>query len=101
VLIRDSAALADLVAEVLEPLRAARIGPDALLDTLSAYFTAGGVATLAAQTVQLSVRTVTYRLQRVKELTGYSVYEPRQSFTLQVAVFGARLLGWPEGTQTR
>lgn len=101
VLIRDSAALADLVDAVLEPLRAARIGPGALLDTLTAYYTTGGVATLAARTLQLSVRTVTYRLQRVKELTGYSVYEPRQSFTLQVAAFGARLLGWPEGTESR
>lgn len=98
VLIRDSAALADLVEAVLEPLRAARIGPGALLDTLTAYFTTGGVATLAAKTLQVGVRTVTYRLQRVKELTGYSVYEPRQSFTLQVAVFGARLLGWPEAS---
>jgi sugar diacid utilization regulator len=98
VLIRDSAALADLVQAVLEPLRAARIGPGALLETLSAYFTTGGVATLAAQTLHVSVRTVTYRLQRVKELTGYSVYEPRQSFTLHVAVFGARLLGWPEAS---
>jgi sugar diacid utilization regulator len=96
VLIRDSAALADLVEAVLEPLRLARIGPRALLDTLSAYFTAGGVATLAAQDLHIGVRTVTYRLQRVKELTGYSVYDPRQGFTLQVAVFGARLLGWPD-----
>lgn len=96
VLIRDSAALADLVAAVLEPLRTGRIGPRALLDTLSAYFTTGGVATLAAQNLHLGVRTVTYRLQRVKELTGYSVYDPRQSFTLQVAVFGANLLGWPD-----
>lgn len=95
VLIRDSAALADLVEGVLEPLRMARIGPRALLDTLSAYFTAGGVATVAAQDLHIGVRTVTYRLQRINELTGYSVYDPRQGFTLQVAAFGARLLGWP------
>jgi len=98
VLIRDSAALADLVEGVLEPLRTARIGPRALLDTLSAYFTAGGVATLAAQDLHIGVRTVTYRLQRIKELTGYSVYDPRQGFTLQVATFGARLLGWPDSS---
>ncbi|WP_199178242.1 PucR family transcriptional regulator [Mycobacterium hubeiense] len=101
VLIRDSAALADLVEAVLEPLRAARTGPVVLLDTVSAYFMAGGVATLAARHLHVGVRTVTYRLQRVKELTGYSVHEPRQKFTLQVAVFGARLLGWPEFVDRR
>ena len=98
VLIRDSAALADLVEAVLEPLRATRTGPGVLLDTLSAYFKAGGVATFAAERLHVGVRTVTYRLQRVKELTGYSVRDPRQGFTLQVAVFGAGLLGWPDNS---
>jgi DNA-binding PucR family transcriptional regulator len=42
------------------------------------------------------VRTVTYRLDRVKALTGYSVHDPQQSFTLQTAVLGARLLRWPD-----
>jgi sugar diacid utilization regulator len=97
VLIRDSAALADLVDAVLEPLRGARTGPGALLDTLSAYFAAGQVATAAAQELHVGVRTVTYRLDRIKALTGYSVHDPRQSFTLQVAMLGAQLLGWPDG----
>ncbi|MPY80195.1 MAG: PucR family transcriptional regulator [Actinophytocola sp.] len=96
VLIRDSAALADLVAGVLEPLRSARTGASALLDTLSAYFAAGRVTTVAAHELHVSVRTVTYRLERVRTLTGYSVNDPQQSFTLQVAVLGARLLGWPD-----
>jgi len=94
VLRRDSAALAELVAEVLEPLRVARIGPGPLLETLAAYFTAGGVATAAARRLGVAVRTVTYRLQRVKELTGYGVDDPEQAFTLHVAVLGARLIGW-------
>ena len=94
VLIRDSAALADLVHVVLEPLRVARTGPGALLDTLSAYFAAGGVATTAARTLHVGVRTVRYRIDRVRALTGYSVHDPQQCFTLQVAVLGARLLGW-------
>jgi sugar diacid utilization regulator len=95
VLARDSAALADLVEDVLEPLRTARTGPAALLDTLSAYFAAGGVATTAARNLHVGIRTVTYRLNRIKTLTGYSVDDPQQRFTLQVAVLGARLLGWP------
>jgi sugar diacid utilization regulator len=98
VLIRDRAALADLVEVVLEPLRGGRTGPAVLLDTLSAYFAAGRVATVAARELHVGVRTVTYRLDRVKALTGYSVYDPQQSFTLQVAVLGARLLGWPDGS---
>ncbi|MFE9649148.1 PucR family transcriptional regulator [Streptomyces sp. NPDC006365] len=98
VLIRDRAALADLVEVVLEPLRMARTRPDTLLNTLSAYFEAGRVATAAAQKLHVGVRTVTYRLNRIEALTGYSAYDPQQSFTLQVAVLGAQLLGWPEAS---
>lgn len=96
VLGRDSAALSELVVEVLEPLRGSRLGAGPLLDTLSAYFLAGGVATVAAQRLRIGVRTVTYRLARVRELTGYSVDDPAQAFSLQVAVLGARLIGWPD-----
>lgn len=96
VLIRDSAALADLVDDVLEPLRQARTGPQTLLDTLWAYFAAGRVSTETARHLHVGVRTVTYRLDRVQALTGYSVHDPQQSFTLQIAVLGARLLGWPD-----
>jgi sugar diacid utilization regulator len=98
VLSRDSAALNDLVTAVLEPLRKSRTGPRVLLDTLSAYFATGRVATAAARELNVGVRTVTYRLDRVRELTGYSAYDPLQSFALQVAVLGARLLGWPHSS---
>lgn len=96
VLGRDSAALSELVGEVLEPLRDSRLGAGPLLQTLSTYFLTGGVATAAAQRLHIGVRTVTYRLRRVKELTGYSVDDPAQAFSLQVAVLGARLIGWPD-----
>ena len=95
VLARDQAALADLVHVTLEPLRRTRTGPAILLQTLAAYFAAGGVATVAARDLHVAVRTVTYRLDRVEELTGYSVHDPQQHFTLQVAVLGAQLLDWP------
>ncbi|WP_367138295.1 PucR family transcriptional regulator [Saccharothrix sp. HUAS TT1] len=95
VLLRDSAALADLVSVVLEPLTAARGGAGPLLDTLSAYFAAGQVAAACARELRVGVRTVTYRLQRVKELTGYSVEDPSQALSLHVAVLGAKLFGWP------
>jgi DNA-binding PucR family transcriptional regulator len=43
----------------------------------------------------MSVRTVTYRLARVKTLTGHDATDAAQRFALQVAVLGARLLDWP------
>ncbi|GGP74041.1 PucR family transcriptional regulator [Saccharothrix coeruleofusca] len=95
VLLRDSAALADLVSVVLEPLRGVRGGAGPLLETLTAYFANGQVATACARELHVGVRTVTYRLQRVKELTGYSVEDPSQALSLHVAVLGAKLLGLP------
>ncbi|MEU4765120.1 helix-turn-helix domain-containing protein [Actinosynnema sp. NPDC023794] len=95
VLLRDSAALADLVSVVLQPLRGARGGAGPLLDTLSSYFANGQVTAACARELHLGVRTVTYRLQRVAELTGYTVDDPTQALSLQVAVLGAKLLDWP------
>ncbi|MFD0559764.1 DNA-binding PucR family transcriptional regulator [Stackebrandtia endophytica] len=95
VLSRDSAAMHDLVTEVLGPLMTARRGGMALLETLRAYFRVGSVATAAARDLNVGVRTVTYRLGRIRELTGYGVDDPEQSFTLQTAVTGALLIGWP------
>jgi sugar diacid utilization regulator len=95
VLGRDQAAMVDLVRSVLGPLTEVRGGPGLLLETLHGYFSAGDVATEAARRLHVSVRTVTYRLARVAELTGHSVAEPDQRFALQAAVLGARLLDWP------
>ncbi|WP_203897393.1 PucR family transcriptional regulator [Virgisporangium aliadipatigenens] len=94
VLGRDRAAMVDLVATVLEPLRGARGGAQPLLDTLTAYFTAGSAAA-AARALHLSVRAFTYRLARVQQLTGYDPVAPAQRYTLETAVLGARMLGWP------
>jgi DNA-binding PucR family transcriptional regulator len=96
VLARDQPALVDLVHTVLNPLHQARGGARPLLDTLTAYFNCGCVATTTATTLHLSVRAVTYRLDRVKALTGFDALDPAHRFTLQSAVLGARLLGWPE-----
>ncbi len=95
VLIRDQAAIVDLIQAVLTPLTEARGGAQPLLLTLEAYFAAGEVATDAARRLNVSVRTVTYRLTKVKELTGHDPGDPGQRFTLHIAVLGARLLEWP------
>ena len=95
VLLRDQPAIVDLVWSVLSPLQQARGGAHPLLDTLDAYFLAGAVATESAKRLHVSVRTVTYRLDRIKTLTGYDPGDPRHRFTLQAAVLGAKALNWP------
>jgi sugar diacid utilization regulator len=96
VLLRDQPAIADLVESVLGQLEQARGGAEPLLVTLDAYFAAGSVTTETARRLHLSVRAVTYRLDRIKTLTGYDPTDPAQRFTVHAAVLGARLLGWPQ-----
>jgi len=95
VLLRDRAAITDLVQTLLTPLARARGGAAPLLATLDAYYARGSVAAAAARDLHLSVRTVTYRLARVKELTGRDPSRPADALALQVAVIGARMLDWP------
>jgi sugar diacid utilization regulator len=96
VLLRDQPAITDLVHAVVSPLAKARGGAGPLLATLDAYFATGCVVTETARRLHLSVRAVTYRLERIAELTGYDPTEPAQRFTVHAAVLGARLLGWPQ-----
>ncbi|MDG4858561.1 helix-turn-helix domain-containing protein, partial [Streptomyces sp. T-3] len=76
-------------------LRGARGGAGPLLATLDAYFGAGCVAAEAARRLKLSVRALTYRLDRIHQLTGSNPADPMHRYTLQTAVIGARLLDWP------
>ncbi|WP_433242515.1 PucR family transcriptional regulator [Streptosporangium sp. CA-135522] len=95
VLLRDRAAIEDLVTTVLSPLLQARGGPESLLGTLEAVFASQGNQTAAARRLGVSTRAVTYRLERIRRLTGFSPDDPTQRFTLETAVLGARLLDWP------
>ncbi|MFE9628996.1 PucR family transcriptional regulator [Streptomyces sp. NPDC006527] len=95
VLGRDRAAITDLVATVLSGLAKARGGPQPLLDTLTAYFASGCLNTATARRLGKSVRTVTYRLGRIRQLTGHDPTDPDQRYILQTAALGARLLDWP------
>jgi sugar diacid utilization regulator len=96
VVLRDQPAIVDLVQEVLTPLTRARGGAGPLLTTLDTYFDTGCVATESAKRLHLSVRTVTYRLDRVRTLTGYDPADPAHRFMLQTAVLGAKVLNWPQ-----
>jgi sugar diacid utilization regulator len=95
VLGRDQAALVDLVQATLDPLTRARGGAEPLLRTLETYFATGAVAMETSRRLHMSVRTVTYRLAKVKTLTGYDAADPAQRLALHMAVVGARLLDWP------
>jgi hypothetical protein len=96
VLLRDRAAVVELISALLTPLASARGGARPLLDTLSAYFAAGANAAAAARALHLSVRALTYRLERIAQLTGRDPADPEARFALQAATLGAQLLGWPE-----
>lgn len=96
VLLRDKAAMADLVRTVLGPLTEARGGAGPLLETLAAYAAAGYVNAEAARRLGVSVRTLSYRLERIRTLTGYDPAESLHRYTLETAAMGARLLGWPD-----
>lgn len=96
VLLRDRPAVDELIRTVLTPLTGARGGAGPLLETLEAYFTAGGVATETARRLHLSVRAVTYRLARAHQLLGVDPTDPAERFGLHAAVLAARLLNWPD-----
>ncbi|RPE31898.1 PucR family transcriptional regulator [Kitasatospora cineracea] len=96
VLMRDRAAMADLVRSVLGPLTGARGGARPLLDTITVQADAGYVNAEAARRLGVSVRTLSYRLERIKSLTGYDPSQALHRYTLETAAMGARLLGWPE-----
>jgi sugar diacid utilization regulator len=98
VLVRDETAMRELVDTVLTPLTETRGGAEPLLRTLEAYFAAGGNASLTARSLHLSVRALTYRLEKIAAATGRDPADPAHRFELQTAVTGARLLGWPRAT---
>ncbi|MGW9208059.1 PucR family transcriptional regulator [Embleya sp. NPDC055664] len=95
VLLRDRAAMADLVRTALGPLVHARGGAAPLLETITACAAAGYVNAEAARRLRISVRTLSYRLERIRTLTGYDPGDALQRYTLETAALGARVLGWP------
>ena len=95
VLLRDRAAIADLILTTLGALADTRGGASVLLTTLDVYLGAGGNTAEAARRLHLSVRAVTYRLVRIREATGLDPTDTDVRITLHVAVLGARLLDWP------
>jgi DNA-binding PucR family transcriptional regulator len=62
-----------------------------LLETLDAFFAAGGVLESAARELYVHPNTVRYRLKRVAEVTGLSPLDGRDAFALRLAMTIGRL----------
>jgi hypothetical protein len=62
-----------------------------LLETLDAFFAAGGVLESAARALFVHPNTVRYRLRRVADVTGFAPLAPRDAFALRVALAIGRL----------
>ena len=63
-----------------------------LLDTLDAWFDAGGSATETAKRLYCHANTVRYRLRRIEEKTGRSLSDPRSTTELCIALETERRL---------
>jgi DNA-binding PucR family transcriptional regulator len=62
-----------------------------LLDTLEAWFAAGGSTARAAERLHCHRNTVLYRLNRVGELTNRRITDPQACAELYVGLRAARL----------
>jgi DNA-binding PucR family transcriptional regulator len=92
-LLRDRAALQEMVESTLGGLHRARGGPTTAIETLEAYFAEGGNISATARRLHLTPRAVTYRLRAIQKLTGLRPQDPQDRFLLELAVRGARLTG--------
>lgn len=91
-LTQDLDLLAQTVDMVLGPLASARGGAAPLIETLQAYFDEGLSTAATARRLHLSVRAVTYRLERISALTGRSLRDPHDRFVLETVVRGRHLI---------
>jgi DNA-binding PucR family transcriptional regulator len=84
----DEGARHELVESIYAPLVEAGAG---LLETVATYAESGGTLEGTARSLFVHPNTVRYRLRRVAEVCGRAPTEPRDLFTLQVALVLGRL----------
>lgn len=84
----DDDAVRELVTEVYVPVSEA--GP-VVIETLAAYLESGGSVEAAARMLFVHPNTVRYRLRRVTDVAGLTPTDPRDSFTLRLALTLGRL----------
>jgi DNA-binding PucR family transcriptional regulator len=77
-----------LVDQVMRPLAAASGG---LVETLDAFFDAGGVLEACARRLFVHPNTVRYRLRRIVDITGRVPGDPRDGLVLRVGMAVGRL----------
>ena len=94
-LARDPKLLEELVANVLTPLEALRGGAQDGVATLQAYVDHRGSATATAHALHLSVRGLTYRIERIQGLLSQDLNTPQDRLTVELALLAAKLLDWP------
>lgn len=83
----DVTARAQLVSEVYDALTTG----DVLLETAQTYLDQGSSIEATARALFVHPNTIRYRLRRVREVTGLSPTDPRESYTLRVALTLGRL----------
>jgi sugar diacid utilization regulator len=84
----DGHARRQLVTTVYRPLRDAG---QSSLDTVSAFLDHGGSIEATARALFVHANTVRYRLRRAADVTGLSATDPRDAYTLRVALTLGRL----------
>ncbi|MCL1799844.1 MAG: helix-turn-helix domain-containing protein [Promicromonosporaceae bacterium] len=84
----EEAARQDLVAQCYRPLVAAGHG---LVETLAAYLETGRSLESASRAIAVHPNTVRARLRKIAEVTGWEPLDPREGFTLHVALVLGRL----------
>jgi DNA-binding PucR family transcriptional regulator len=63
-----------------------------LVETLSRYLELGGSYDATAGAVSVHRSTLKYRLQRIREISGYDIHEPDVHFHLELATRALRTL---------
>jgi DNA-binding PucR family transcriptional regulator len=90
----DGHARRALVVDVFEPI--AQSGP-VVIETLAAYLENGSSVEAAARVLYVHPNTVRYRLRRVVDLCGLTPTNPRDAYTLRLALTLGRLFPSPNG----
>jgi purine catabolism regulator len=70
-----------------------------LIATLDAYLSAGGALSEAAASLGIHRNTLSYRLQRIGELTGRDLSRPQERLLLQVALLARRMPRYTPSTE--
>ena len=86
----DGHARRHLVEDVYLPLVSGR---ETLVETLAAYFAHGRSLEASARALFCHPNTVRYRLRQVADLTGMTPTDPRDAFTLEIALVLGRQSG--------